>query len=52
MSYADYLSPETIEPMIWETLVAMEEQAVEAVPVDQGNLLNSITITTARRKKQ
>ena len=55
MAYSDYLSSDTIEPMIWETLVAMEEQAVEAVPValvNGGNLRNSITITTSRRKKQ
>ena len=52
MSYSDYLSQETIEPMIWETLLAMEGQASELVPVDQGNLRDSITIATARRKKQ
>ena len=40
--------------MIWETLVAMESKAASYADasVDTGNLRNSITIATARRKKQ
>lgn len=52
MAYRDYLSPEVIEPMIWESLVAIEGQAATLVPIDKGNLRNSITIATARRRKQ
>ena len=52
MAYSDYLSPEVIEPTIWTSLVAIEGQAVNLVPVDKGNLKGSITISTDKRKKQ
>ena len=54
MSYADYLSPETIEPTIWASLIALEQKAVAYADsfTDTGNLRNSITIATSERKKQ
>jgi hypothetical protein len=52
MAYADMLKPEVIEPAIWKSLLAIEAQAVELVPVDLGNLRNSVTIATSKNKKQ
>lgn len=47
--YAKFLSPEVIEPVIWQTLVSMENQAALLAPVDSGNLRDSITIATNQR---
>jgi len=52
MAYADMLKPEVLEPAIWKSLVSIEAQAVELVPVDLGNLKNSVTIATSKNKKQ
>lgn len=48
--YRDIVSPEIMEPAIWETLLAIEGQAVDLVAVDKGELRNSITIQTAKRE--
>ncbi len=52
MSYGDLLSPEVIEPTIWASLIAIENQAAHLVPVKSGNLRNSITIKTNKQEKQ
>ncbi len=52
MAYSDILSPEVIEPTIWASLVAIEGQAANLVPIDNGNLRDSITIQTDIRKWQ
>jgi len=52
MAYSDLLSPEVLEPTIWKSLLAIEGQAVNLVPVDQGNLRDSITIKTNKNEKQ
>lgn len=55
MAYSDILKPEVLEPALWKSLLAIEAQAVEHCPValiNGGNLRNSITIATAKSKKQ
>jgi hypothetical protein len=52
MAYGDLLSPEVIEPMIWTSLISMENQAAHLAPVASGNLRNSITIKTNKQEKQ
>lgn len=52
MAYSDLLSPEVLEPTIWASLVAIEAQAAHLVPIDQGNLRDSVTIRTNAREKE
>jgi len=51
MAYSDIIR-DAARPTIWETLVAMEAQAAHLVPVDVGNLRNSITIAMKDERKQ
>lgn len=50
MAYRDYLSPEVVEPVIWEALLAWESQAAHLVPVDKGDLRDSISIATNKNR--
>lgn len=52
MAYSDLLKPEVLESMLWKSLLAIEGQAVQLAPVDNGNLRNSITIATNVNKEQ
>lgn len=52
MAYSDYVNPDIMERVIWSALVAIQGQAVDLVPVDQGNLRDSITIKTNKQTKQ
>jgi acetamidase/formamidase len=51
MAYADRLSPEYMEKVIWRALVAMESQASQLAQVDTGHLRDSLTIATNKRSK-
>lgn len=50
MAYSDYLSPEVIEPMIWKSLLAIEGQAALLVPVDTGQLRDSLSFATDKNR--
>jgi len=50
VAYSDILNPEVLEPVIWKSLVAIEGQAAHLVPVDTGNLRNSLSWATNKQR--
>jgi len=50
VAYSDILNPEVLEPVIWKSLVAIEGQAAHLVPVDTGNLRDSLSWATNKRQ--
>jgi len=50
MAYSDLLSPEVLEPTIWKSLLAIEGQAAKLVPVDKGQLRDSLSFATNKNR--
>ena len=51
MAYSDVLGIKQLEASIMKACIALESQAVQLAPVDQGALRNSISIATELREQ-
>lgn len=50
MSYSEFLEPDKADEYIWRVLLAIHAQAALLVPVDKGQLRNSLSFNTKRRE--